>query len=247
MVASRSWLFGLLLLLVPVSAYGEDVRTVAGSRILLSDIVPNAPATASRSDFGPSPAPGASRLISRQEVQARLRRLGIDPAKIAMPDVVRMVGRGKELAPNEVSSLSSPLIRQSLPAGITLFGVEPAAQPVIVPPNAAPGSVLFPQWHRRSGRIRATVTVEFVDEGRVVARIPLSITVEMASDAGRADVAKGTSLQVVLTQGAVSITSSATTLSEGNIGDTVRVTIRATGRVVRALITSSTAGKVVGP
>lgn len=243
----NGWWLAILLSLAPATVQAEQVRMVSGARIHLSDIVTDAPQALAGLDFGVSPAPGASRLVSRSEVETRLRRLGKDPAGLSIPDSVRLVGKGHEIAPSEVAEQASAVIRAALPRGISLVAVEPSPRPVLVAEGAVLSSALIPQFPRRAGRSRVTVTVEFVGEGRVSARVPLSVTVDVSEDAARPDIAKGSSVRLVLTRGAVSISASGVMLSDANVGDTVRATIRATGRTVRVLITSSDSAKVVGP
>jgi len=227
--------------------HAEQVRTVHGPRILLSDVVTDAPADWAGLDFGPAPAPGASRLVTRSEVQSRLRRLGRDPSALSIPESVRLVGSGKEVAPTELATMASSVLRGALPAGVTLISVDPAPHPVLVPEGAAVTAALVPQLPRRAGRARVTVTVELSEQGHVAARVPLSVTVEIGEQAARPDVPKGTALRLLLTRGAIVITAPGVVLSDANVGDTVRAVIRPTGKTVRVVVTSAQEGKVVDP
>jgi len=233
--------------LTPAAVHAEPVRTVHGPRILLSDVVTDAPADLAGLDFGPAPAPGASRLVTRSEVQSRLRRLGHDTSALSIPESVRLVGSGKEIAPTELAAMASSALRSALPAGVALVSVDPAPHPVLVPEGASITAALVPQLPRRTGRARVTVTVELSAQGRVAARVPLSATVEVGEQAVRPDVPKGTALRLLLTRGAIVITAPGVVLSDANVGDTVRAVIRPTGKTVRAVVTSAQEGKVVDP
>lgn len=235
------------LCIVPVTSYAEQVRTITGPRIHMSDIVEGAPEAIAALDFGPAPAPGASRVVTRSEVESRLRRLGHDPGSLAIQDSVRLVTQGREVPPEDVAREASSVIRSVLPPGITLLGVEPAPRAVLVPVGASLTSALLPQFPRRAGRVRVTITVEFVDDGKVAARVPLSASVQVSEEAARPDVAKGTTIRLLLTRGAVTITAPGVLLADANVGDTVRATIRPTGKTVRVVVTSPDSAKVTEP
>jgi hypothetical protein len=234
----------LLFLLWPLFASAESTRTIDHARILVADLLPNAPKGLSDIDLGPSPAPGGSRVVTKDEIRAHLVEHGVDTDKLMIPERVRVVAASRRIAPAELQALARPSIEKALAAGVTLVALS-AGYEVVVAPCAQVGAARIPKLPRQKGTVRTTVTLDMVCGREVVARVPLSVTVELGEAALAIDVTRGARVSLVLTRGVVRITTSGSVLADASVGDTVGATVVATGRVVKVRITSPREAEVV--
>ena len=227
----------LALLLASTTAAAQTARVVDGARLRLGDIVVSAPENAFGLDLGPAPAPGASRLLAKDEVMNKLRAQGYDPKKLDIPAAIRVVGASRKLVAHEVARLAEPSARAALPLGVELVSVEGSTD-VIVSPQATVRAVELPRLPRRKGQIRTSALVVFAVGAEVVARIPVMLVVDVSEQAARPDVTRGSRVLLAVEHRSIRVTTEGSTLVDGNVGDTVTVRVGTTGRVVQAKIRS---------
>ena len=220
------------------------MRSVDHPRLLLKDIVPSAPQGVAELDFCPAPPPGSTRLFTRSEIQDWLQARGVDSRKMAIPDRVRIATTGRRIPVAELSDLARPVIEKALVPGVTLTLLRPGFD-VLVPAHAEVGSVKLPKPPRQKGPFRTTATLEFVCDQEIVARIPISVTLEVSEAAATPDVARGSRVELALSHGAVRITTAGSMLADANVGESASATVIATGRVVRVRVVSRTEAEIM--
>lgn len=228
---------GLLLALVPSVALAEPVRVVEHPRMRLGEVVPGVPAECADVDLGPSPPAGASRLIARDELAARVRDAGLATTKLPLPRVVRVVAASKRIDRAEVARVARSVIAAELPNGVSISRVE-AARDVVAPPCATAERAKLPRPPKREGLFRTTAVLEWVCEGEVIARTPLSVQLDVDAEAAKPTIPRGARLRVVLERGNVRITAEAIALGAASEGERLRAQIASTGRVLEATVLS---------
>jgi hypothetical protein len=233
----RASLTFLLALALPLSAAAEPTQSIDHARLLAGDLVKAAPPGVAEIDLGPAPPPGASRLLTKTEIELMLRQRGVDTTKLAIPASLRVVGAAKRVTPAELTTLITPAIVQSLPPGVALTKVQPGYD-IVVPPSATVGPVEIPRHPRQKGTFRTTANVQMVANGDIVARVPVPIVLEVSEEAARPDVARGARIGLVIDRRSLRIMTQGSCMLDANIGDVVNVLVVPTNRVVKAKITS---------
>jgi hypothetical protein len=245
--AGRLWRTAGALLALPLVAHAEPTKTIDHARILLGDVIASAPEGLADLDLGPAPPPGSSRLLTKTDLERELRQRGVDVAKMAIPSTVRVVGAARRIAPEKMAELARPYIEKELPPGVMLTNVR-ASYEVVVPPAAEVKSVHLPKILRQKGTQRTTVTIELVCDGTPVAKVPVTVVLEVSEQAARPDLARQSRLNLSLERGAVKVSTVGQLLADANIGESARMLVVATGRVVEAKILSRDEAKLVeGP
>ncbi len=245
--ASKHWIHAgvvALALLSSGTVWGEVARTVDHVRLTIKDILPVAPEGIANLDFGPAPPPGVSRVVTRTEIQDWLQARGVDSRKLAIPDRVRVSTAGRRIPITELTELAWQAVGKALPAGVTLSAVKPGFD-VLVPARAEVGGVKMPKAPRQKGPFRATATLEFVCDKEIVARVPVSVTLEVSEEAATPDVARGAKLDLMLSHGLLQITTMGSMLADANVGEHATALVVATGRVVRVRVVSRTEAEIL--
>jgi hypothetical protein len=225
-------------------ARAEPTRTLDHARILLGDVVPTAPEGLADLDLGPAPPPGGSRLLTKPDLERQLRDRGVDISKLSIPAAVRVLGAARHISPAKMAELAAPFIEKELPPGVTLSSVR-ASYEVVVPPGAEVKAVQLPRILRQKGSQRSTATVELACEGDPVAKVPVAVVLEVSEQAARPDLARQSRVNLSLERGPVRVSTVGQILADANIGDSVRMLVVATGRVVQAKIVSRDEAKLV--
>lgn len=233
-----------LLVLLPVAAWADTVRTVDHARLRLDDVAPSAPRAIATVDLGPAPPPGASRVVSRADVALRVRSAGQDPSKLKMPAAVRVVGAARRISIDELATLARPTIEKALPQGVTLSKVEPARE-IVVPPLATVSTATVPKLPRQKGFFKSTAMVELTSENVPVASIPVSVLLDIGEQAAQPDVPRGKRVNLVIDRGGIRVIASAVTLVDANLGDAANVQVAATGRILKAKLTGRDEAEVM--
>jgi hypothetical protein len=234
-------LLGCAALSGPASA--ETRVSVSGSSIRVSDIDPTVAPELADIDLGRAPPPGSSRLMSQKEIRQRLREAGADPARVNVPKVVRIEAPVERWKPEEVAVRADAAVRASLPPGVTLVKLV-AKLGVLVPPGTTVASAR-PVVPHSVGRHDITLVAELRRDDEVVARAPLSLTVEVGPDAFAPAVRKGDRMTLVVEQGNARIGATAVALGDANLGDSIWFKVTATGKTLKARVTSRDVGMVV--
>jgi hypothetical protein len=220
---------------------------VASSRVRLGDVLAAAPAGAADLDLGPAPPPGGSRLLTRDELRRALEGSGAG-AGLKLPEAVRVVRKTRRLSGAELERLvRDELGRGPLPKGASLVGVRPPAS-AEAPEGCERTAVEPPPMPRRAGPYAAPVVVTFYCDGAPAARLTVPSNFSLSAEAATPDVARGAPLTLVLARGLVEVATTAVAGGEGDVGAVIPVTVRPSGRVLRArLVAKDRAVAVEGP
>jgi flagella basal body P-ring formation protein FlgA len=64
-------------------------------------------------------------------------------------------------------------------------------------------------------------------------QLPVTLDLSLSEEAGRPDVARGNAVTIVIQHGLVEVSASAVAGADGDVGATIPLTIRTSGKVVR--------------
>lgn len=215
-------------------AASDRVRRVEipGARVRLGDLVEGAGDLAEL-DLGPTPAPGVSRLVTREELRAALDAQGIQGGP-HLPDAVRVVRKLERLTSERLQSIATDAIRGAgLRAGIELRELQAPGEVKVVG-GWQRVSAVVPRPPRRAGVWSTTVTLAFESDGQRVARVAVPARFDVSPEAAIPDLAKGAPVTLVVKSGLVEIATRAIANDNADVGDVVPLTVRATSKVVRA-------------
>jgi hypothetical protein len=226
-------------------ARAEPLRTVESARIRLADVVATKDPELAEIDLGPSPPPGSSRLFGRSEIVSMLKARGVTRA-VAMPPVVRVQSAGRRFTADELESLIEPHARGSLPAGVVLKELR-VARAVLTSPRAEIGEVRMPRLPRRAGELTITASADLLHEANVVARVPVTLVLELDRQAAAPLVQKGARLDLVIARGAARISAAGVALDDADLDEVRSFRVSSTGKVLRARVESATRAVVVTP
>ena len=217
----------------------EDVegRTVDHARLLLGDAVPTVPASMADLDLGPSPPPGGSRLVGRDEMIAAIRRAGLYPNTTLLPSTVRVTSAARHITSTQLATMAAPVISKCLRPGIELKAVEGTSD-LVVAPRAEARCASVSGVPYQKGEARANAVVEFTSDHVVVASVPVGIVVDVSESAAHPDVSRGAVISLVIERRSMRISAPGTCAIDANVGDTVVCHVSATGRTLRARIAS---------
>jgi len=242
----RRFVFGLL---VSVSLLSSAPATAAKpknatpalelsrSRVLLSDLVAAAPEELAELDLGAAPAPGSSRLITRDDVLAALPE-GTDPKSLKIPASTRVVRKTKKLAPTALEQMTRDAVSATgLPRNGALTAVRPRAT-VSVPDGWDAVRVEVPKPPRKSGKHLTTATLVFTEGEGVLHKVPVPIEMMLPKSAAIPDVKKGSKLTLLIERGAIQIKASVTAAADADVGEEVGVVLE-NKKVLRARVESS--------
>jgi hypothetical protein len=225
------------------TAGAQTKISVAGAAIRVSDIDPGAAPELADIELGRAPPPGSSRLLSRKEVRLRLREAGVDPARVSVPESMRVESPSERWKPEEVAVRADAAVRAALPPGVALVKLS-AKQGVVVPPGTTVASA-SPVIPRRVGRHELTLVAELRRDEEVVARAPLSLVVEVSAEAFAPVVHKGDRVTLVVQHGNAKVGATAVALADADQGDAIWFKVTSTGKTLKAKVASSELGVVV--
>jgi hypothetical protein len=195
-------------------------------------------------DLGPSPPPGGSRVISKAEISQQIVAAGFSSSGLNIPDTVRIVGASRRLSGADLVRMATPVLERSLPSGVKLVSSDLPSE-LVTPPEISVKNVNVPRWPRQKGQFHTTATVELASEDKIVARVSLPIVLDISEQAARPDVQRGALLTLVIESPTVRISTQATSMSDGNIGETLNFQVKSTGRVVSARLQSPQEARIV--
>jgi hypothetical protein len=222
-----------LALTLPRTAGAVPLRIeVEGPRVTLGDLVPRAAPEARSADLGPAPAPGASVLIPREALLAALRaRSAVAPR--GLPEAVRVVRRMRALNPDAVERLVREAAgAQPLPRGATLASVH--APRLQVPSGWTSVALEVPRPPRRAGALRTSITLRFLRDSESLAAAPIPVEILLPPEAATPTVARNAAVTLVLRAGLVEVSTPAWAGADADLGDTLPVVLRPSGRVLPA-------------
>lgn len=238
--------FGFLLASsVALSARAESERTVDSARIHLADVSDGYDDTELASlDLGPSPPPGNSRLLSRSEVEDQLHAAGDDAKNLRMPSALRVKSAAKRWSAEELLGELTPRLMQALPLGLK-FKSSKLNRALVTSPSVTFGDAHFPKFPKREGELTLTATVDLIQDGATVMRVPVTVVVLVTEAATRPAAAKGARINLVIEHGPARVTALATALSDIELGALGSFRVASTQRVLRARLIGPDSALVV--
>lgn len=204
---------------------------VSSPRVRLADVIRRCPAALADVDLGPAPMPGGSRILDRAQIAEALRARGLD-APAHLPEAVRVVRRTEALTPARLEQLTREALTQ-LPRGAELAAVR-APRGIEVPAGWTALRAEIARPPRRTGSLATTAMVTFLDHDTVLARVAVPIELTLGPDAARPDLARGAPVTLLVRQGLVDVRVSAAAGADADVGDTLPVMLRPSGRALRA-------------
>ncbi|MBK6697899.1 MAG: flagella basal body P-ring formation protein FlgA [Myxococcales bacterium] len=219
---------------VTKSPAAPGVRTVfvATPRLRLGELVSFAEGAVADFDVGPSPVPSGSRVFGKAELASLLRDAGFE-GKAESLAAVRVVRKTRAV---DAALIEGEIQKASLPRGVTLAAVRAPAT-ATVPDGFDRSTVEFGKVPRRAGAHRLTAIVTFARGTERLASLLVPVELNVSDEGAKPDAGRGQPVQIVLRRGLIEVAAAAVLGADANVGETVPVTIRNTGRVVRAKLT----------
>jgi Chaperone for flagella basal body P-ring formation len=211
-------------------------RKIAHNRILVGDVVDNAPASIASIDLGPAPVPGSSRVVRREDVEQAVADVTQD--KIKIPAAVRIERKTKTLSVTDLERTTQVAVAAfGVARGATWSGARPAAA-ITIPDGYDIVTADVPKPPRRSGKFTTIATLSFLENGVELARAQVPIDLDLPKDAALADVRKGAKVTFVVTRGSVEIRASGTAATDADVGEEVQVLVNDMGHTLRGKLMS---------
>jgi Chaperone for flagella basal body P-ring formation len=226
------------------TASAEAERVVDGLRIELADITDAYSGDLSHLDLGAAPPPGSSRLIERAEVETELRRAGADPRALRMPRVLRVKSAAKHWSAEELKRTFEPALEKAMPRGVKLVR-STLTRGVVTSPRALVGQAHLPPLPKQAGPLTVTATAELRVEDVIVARVPITLGLEVSAEGAAPFMEKGARVTVVIEHGAARVSALAVALADAELGEVAQFRVTSTSRVVRARVEASDSARVV--
>jgi len=236
--------FAFALLCATTWASADDGRLVHGAQVHLSDLVGELPAELPDLEIGAAPPPGSSRTIAKSEIQDAASKSGVSLKQLRLPTTVRVTSAARRWNTEELASAATPVLLATLPTGINVKRAR-ATTKVVTSPSATITAVRVPKLPRREGEYLTTATIELSNDGQIVARIPLSLTLEISASAALPAVGKGSRVQLMIESGPARITATAVALSDGEVGDTLQFRVASTMKILYGKLLDPTLARVV--
>ena len=235
----------LLLNAFCLPANAEAERTIESTRIQLKDVSDGYDeGDLAGLDLGPAPPPGSSRLLSRGEVEDQLRAAGDDAKSLRMPSALRIKSAAKRWSPDDLRAAVTPRLIAALPFGLT-FKAAKLNRSLVTSPSVVVGAAHFPKFPKREGELTLTATVDLLQEGITVLRVPVTVVVLVTEAATHAAASKGARVNLVIEHGAARVSALATALSDTELGALGLFRVASTQRVLRARLISPDSAQVV--
>lgn|SRR5512145_1266958 len=228
----------LVLLASPRSAQADVQRVVTSGRVLLGDLVPNAPAEVRGIDVGPAPPGGSSRLFPRSEIQALAQRAGVD---LAVTESVRIARATTRWSQTELAQLLEAKLVPVLPPHAHLIRID-APKSVVTSTNARLSRVSLGQLPHRTGPVTTTCVLELTVDGQLEQRLVVRVALELTEPPVSLRLPPGTPITLIIRLGSAQVSTAAVTLEPTSVGSTALLRVIKTRKSLRAkLVTAATA------
>jgi hypothetical protein len=241
----RTWAaLSVALLCSSTLAFADDARIVRGSQVHLSDLVTELPAEVPDLEIGAAPPPGSSRTIVKGEIVDAASKSGVSLKQLKLPLSVRVTSAAKRWNTDELASAATPVLLNALPHGVSVKRAKALAK-AVTSPGASISAVRVPKLPRKEGEYLTTAMIELSNDGQIVARIPLQLTLQISSAAAVPTVSKGARMQLMIESGPARISATAVALSDGEIGDTLQFRVASTQKILYGKVEERTLARVV--
>jgi hypothetical protein len=230
------------------AAAGPPVRevTVARARLLLGDVLPACAADVAALDLGPAPASGGSRLVTRDELRHAFEAASAK-APAWLPEAVRVVRKMQRLASADLDKLAHDALDAGpMPRGASLVHLAaPHGAQVAAGWDAVHAAL--PRPPHRTGPWKSVATLTFTAGAEVLTTLSVPVDLALGAEAAAFDLPKGGAVTLVVRHGLVEIEAQGMAAVDADVGAVLPVTLRPSGRVVRArLVTPDRAELVEG-
>lgn len=239
-----SALLSLAVLCVSVGASADEARVVRGAQVRLSDVVAQLPADVPDFELGAAPPPGSSRTVAKSEIVDAASKSGISLKQLKLPTAVRVTSAAKHWSTEELASAATPALLSSLPAGVSVKRAK-ATSKAVTSPSASISAVRVGRLPRREGEYLTTATIEISNDGQIVARIPLQLSLDISAAAAVPTITKGTRVQLMIESGPARVSATAIALSDGEIGETLQFRVASTQKILYGRVEEPTLARVV--
>jgi hypothetical protein len=227
-----------------VIASADEARVVRGAQVRLSDVVSELPADVPDFELGAAPPPGSSRTIAKSEIQDAASKSGVSLKLVKLPPAVRVTSAAKRWSTEDLTNAALPTLSRALPVGVSVRRAR-AISKAVTSPTASVSAVRVPRLPRREGEYLTTAIIELSNDGQIVARIPLQLSLDISSTAAQPAVSKGTRVQLMIESGPARITATAVALSDGELGDTLQFRVATTQKILYGKVEEPTLARVV--
>lgn len=236
----------LLLALVTAAApaSADEGRIVRGARVHLSDLVSELPSEVPDLEVGAAPPPGTTRTIARGEILDAANQSGVSLKQLRLPSSVRVTSAAKRWSTEELAGAATPHLLGALPGGVTVRRAR-ATSKAVTSPAASVSAVRVPKLPRREGEHLTTAIIELSNDGQIVARVPLQLSLEIPASAAVATVTKGSRLQLTIESGPARISATAIALTDGEVGDTLQFRVATTNKILYGKVVDASMARVV--
>ncbi|MSP25999.1 MAG: hypothetical protein EXR75_12730 [Myxococcales bacterium] len=210
---------------------------IARPRVGLAAVLPELAETVGDVDLGPAPMPGGSRVMTREEILAALETAQIQ-GDFEIPAALRLVRAMTLLASAKLAELTREAVLDNRDTrGLTLKSVKaPARMKVATGWTRVTAKLARPP--RKSGEWTTTVMLSFEGEEQLLARIAVPVVFDVSEELAQPDVKQGGPLTLIVKAGLIEIRAKGVAGANADVGDTLPVTLRPSGRVVRARLVS---------
>jgi hypothetical protein len=232
-------------LALPAPAGAELERTIDGARIRLADVSDGYDdGDLASLDLGPAPPPGNTRLLSRGEVEDQLRAAGDDAKKLRMPRSLRVKSASKRWTPDELRDALTPKVIAALPPGLQ-FRSAKLNRALVTSPSVVVGDAHIPRFPKRTGELTLTATVDLMQDGATVLRVPVTVIVMVTEQATLPAAGKGARVKLMIRTGSASVSALATALSDTELGGVGSFKVITTQRILRGRLLSPDTAEVI--
>jgi hypothetical protein len=234
----------LVFSLTSAVARADEARVVRGNQVHLSDLVSELPAEVIDFEIGAAPPPGSSRTISRGDIVDAATKSGISLKQLKLPLAVRVTSAAKRWNTEELTGAATPVLFKSLPQGVSVKHAKALAK-AVTSPSANITAVRVPKLPRKEGEYLTTAMIELSNDGLVVARIPLQLSLDISGAAAVPTVSKGARMQLMIEMGPARVSATAIALTEGELGDTLQFRVIPTNKILYGKVEQATLARVV--
>ncbi len=188
-------------------------------------------------DLGVAPAPGGSRVVTRDDMLRALRAQQDEGApEVApkdLPRAVRLIRKMTTLTPASLEQITRTALAKTLPSGFKVTSVR-APRSVKVAEGWGGVTVSLPKPPRREGTWSTTAMLNLGGGNAPVARVAVPVQLTISTAAAKPDVARGAALMLVVQRGTVEVRVRGFAGADADLGEVFPVQLRPSGRVVRA-------------
>lgn len=206
---------------------------VARTRVQLADVLPQVAPDAAGIDLGPSPAPGGSRLVTRDDLRRALEGAR-SHVPATLPSAVRVVRKMTHLTPADIERLTrAHLDVATLPRGATIAAVR-AGGPADVPAGWDAIRLTLPARPHHAGLVRSLAVLTFTAGADTLAALTVPVDLALTIEGAAYDLVKGGAVRVVVRRGSIEVEAPAIATADADVGAVLPVMLRSSGRIVRA-------------